>query len=128
MIKALHITYRFGKEIIGGAEYFHYKLAQYLAKSGVEITVVSTKTQNVPHLTRFGVRWDNSLTDFEDHDGIKVYRFKTLNLPKPAMGILGKFLQSRFYTRLVLTHFMSSIKLRSHKDRLPVNAPSSGGA
>lgn len=96
MVKALHITYRFGKDVIGGAEHYHYKICQYLAKQGFDITVAATQTKDVPHYTRFGVKWDNTLPKYEETDGIKIYRFPTYNLPKPVMGILAKILQNRF--------------------------------
>lgn len=111
MLKALHITYRFGKEVIGGAEYFHYKIAQHLAKLGVDITILATQTRNVPHLTRFGVRWDNSLKKYEEYDGIKIHRFPVYTLPKPVMGILGKILQSRWEKEEQQTNISNLIKL-----------------
>lgn len=81
-MKVLHLTYRFGKDIVGGAETYLYMLSRTLVEKGINVDVVTTKTKHLEPIARFGVKWDNLIDkDHEVIDGINVYRFNTYNLP-----------------------------------------------
>lgn len=82
-MRVLHLTYRFGKDIVGGAEQYLYMLSRKLAQFGIEVDIVTTKTKKMYLCPRFGVIWDNAIkSDIETHDNLLIYRYPTFNLPK----------------------------------------------
>ena len=77
-MKALHLTYRFGRDVIGGAEHYMYMLSRTLARVGVEVDLWTTRTASLPPISRFGVRWDNAIqARRESLDGMNVCRYTT---------------------------------------------------
>ena len=96
-MKALHLTYRFGRDVIGGAEHYMHMLSRALVRGGVEVDVWTTRTALLPPISRFGVRWDNAIPRrTESLDGIDVRRYTTFNLPKRLVLLLDRLLISRW--------------------------------
>lgn len=95
-MKALHIFYQFGKEIVGGAEYHTYMLSRELVKKGVEVDVLTTKSNKVVPNSPYGIYWRNNLnTEYESYDGLNIYRCGTIPLPRLAGLALSLFIHNR---------------------------------
>jgi len=95
-MKALHIFYQFGKEIIGGAEYHTYMLSKELAKKGVDIDILTTRSNKVVPNSPYGIYWMNNLkNDYESYDGLNIYRCETIPLPKLVGLALSFFIHNR---------------------------------
>lgn len=73
-MKALHITFRYGKDVYGGAELYFRRLSEELKKHGVDIDICTTQTHTLTPFIKSGTEFDNSLRD-ETINGIKVFRF-----------------------------------------------------
>ncbi|MCZ7356131.1 MAG: glycosyltransferase family 4 protein [Candidatus Methanoperedens sp.] len=82
-MNALHLTFRFGEKIVGGAEYLMYMISKKLVESGIHVDVFTTKTVSITPISRSGVHWDNKIKKAQSiHDGIEVYRHNTYSIPK----------------------------------------------
>ena len=82
-MNALHLTFRFGEKIVGGAEYLMYMISKKLVESGIHVDVFTTKTVSITPISRSGVHWDNTIKKAQSiHDGIEVYRHNTYSIPK----------------------------------------------
>lgn len=80
---ALHLTFRFGENIVGGAEYLMYMISKKLVESGTNVDIYTTKTVSLKPISRSGVQWDNNIKHKHSvHDGINVYRYNTISIPK----------------------------------------------
>jgi len=96
-VKALHLTYRFGREVVGGAEHYLYMLSREIVRLGVTVDVLTTRTATLPPLGHFGVRWDNALdAGGEQVDGIAVRRHTTVNAPRPVVTLFDRWLRARW--------------------------------
>lgn len=73
-MKALHITFRYGKNVYGGAELYFRHLSEELSKHGVEVDICTTKTKTLTPFIKSGTAFDNTLEN-ETINGIKVFRF-----------------------------------------------------
>lgn len=96
-MRALHVTFRFGPDIVGGAEYYLMKLSECLAHKGVEVDVVTTTARNLSQKTHFGVCWDNAYPKGSEQAGpLRVFRFVPRNLPSFLFGIGAYALQRQW--------------------------------
>jgi len=96
-LKALHVTYRFGEEIIGGAEKYLWNLSTQLARQGVELTVATTTAREFRSPTRWNVFWKKGYHRGEEHaSGLRILRFPFRNHPRWLAALYGIPLQSRF--------------------------------
>jgi glycosyltransferase involved in cell wall biosynthesis len=96
-MKALHLTYRFGRDVIGGAEHYLYMLSRALVRRGVDVDIWTTRTASLPAISRFGVRWDNAIQETrETVDGIAIRRYTTFNLPRSVVLFLDRWLIARW--------------------------------
>ena len=97
-MKALHLTYRFGRDIVGGAEHYMHMLSRSLVGKGIEVDLWTTRTAALPPISRFGVRWDNALRAARERiDGIDVHRYATVNLPRPIVRLLDRSLTAQWH-------------------------------
>lgn len=107
-MKVLHITPYF-YPIQAGAELYVYEVAKYLVKKNYEVSVLTK---------HFG-----NLTDFELIDGIKVYRVRSLDIPKlrsfiAFMPMLNKALRLEYdfihahitYPSAIIAYIINKIK------------------
>ena len=94
-MKALHVTFRFGQDIIGGAEYYLMKLSECLTRKGVEVDILTTTARHLTQKTHFGVRWDNAYHKGSERIGpLRVFRFLPRNLP-PYLFVVGAYALQR---------------------------------
>lgn len=77
-MKALHITFRYGKDVFGGAELHIRHLSESLLKKGVDIDICTTMSSSVDQRIKSTVFWDNSLKN-ENLNSIPIYRFPVVN-------------------------------------------------
>jgi len=91
-MRILGITFRYGKDVYGGAEAHMRELAEGLKRLGAEVDICTTKTQTINHLIKSGELWDNTQED-EEINGIKVYRFPVKNPSKYISLIFEKIIQ-----------------------------------
>lgn len=85
-MKALHVTFRYGTEIYGGAELYFRHLSEELIKRGVEVDVCTTCTNSLAPFIKSGTRFDNTLHDITVN-GVNVFRFPVIN-PNTYMSLL----------------------------------------
>ena len=96
-MKALHVTFRFGQDIIGGAEYYLMKLSECLTRKGVEVDILTTTARHLTPKTHFGVRWDNAYHKGSERVGpLRVFRFPPQNLPSYLFGAGAYALQRQW--------------------------------
>ncbi|MBN1902286.1 glycosyltransferase family 4 protein [Candidatus Sumerlaeota bacterium] len=96
-MKVLHVTYRFGREIIGGAERYLFQLSTHLAKKGIDITLATTTAKDFREPTRWNAFWNQGYEPGEESvSGLRVLRFPFKNLPKWMAALYGIPLQKRF--------------------------------
>lgn len=91
-MRALHITFRYGKEVYGGAELYFRHLSEELAKRGVEVDVCTTCTNSLIPFIKSGTRFDNSVRD-TTVNSINVFRFPVINPNKCVSLVFEKILQ-----------------------------------
>jgi glycosyltransferase involved in cell wall biosynthesis len=91
-MKALHITFRYGTEIYGGAELYFRHLSEELVKRGVEVDVCTTCTNSLTSLIKSCTLFDNTLHD-ATINGVNVFRFPVINPNKYVSFIFEKILQ-----------------------------------
>jgi len=77
-MKVLHLTYRYGTDIYGGAELLFRHISEELVKRGVDVDICTTKTKTLQQLYHSSVLFDNELTN-QNINGVKVFRFDTKN-------------------------------------------------
>lgn len=94
-MKVAHVVFQFGKDIVGGAEYYVYMLSKELVKQGVNIDIITSKSSKVIPNSQYGISWKNTLKlNYEIYDGLNVYRCQTIPLPRP-IGLALSFLIDR---------------------------------
>ena len=93
-MRALHITFRYGKNIYGGAEIHMRRLSEGLRSKGINVDVCTTKSQTLRQVIKSTVFWDNSLED-ESISNIPVYRFSVRNPNKYVSFLLEKWIQKQ---------------------------------
>jgi glycosyltransferase involved in cell wall biosynthesis len=96
-MRALHLTYRFGRDLVGGAEHYMDRLSRALTGAGVEVDVWTTRTKGLPPIARFGVRWDNARPRRGERlEGLAVRRYTTFNMPRPLVRFFDRLLTARW--------------------------------
>ena len=96
-MKALHLTYRFGRDLVGGAEHYMEQLSRSLVRAGVEVDLWTTRTEGLPPISRFGVRWDNARPRRAERlDGLDVRRYTTVNMPGSIVRVCDRLLTARW--------------------------------
>ena len=93
-MKVLHVTFRYGREVYGGAEYYMRKLTEELHKKGIAIDICTTKTNTLTPFIKSAVLWDNTLEN-ETIDGIDVFRFPVKNPNRYFSFLFEKIIQNR---------------------------------
>lgn len=93
-MRILFITYRWGSDLLGGAEIHHRRLAHELRDRGHEVDVWTTTAHNFRPFCHWGALW----TDFKqpgtsDDEGIAVTRYRAKPLAKWTATLLAKWLQ-----------------------------------
>jgi glycosyltransferase involved in cell wall biosynthesis len=91
-MKALHITFRYGKDVYGGAELYFRRLSEELQKRGVDIDVCTTQTHTLTPFIKSGTEFDNTLRDETIH-GIRVFRFPVKTQNRYLSLIFEKLIQ-----------------------------------
>jgi len=76
-MKALHITFRYGKDVYGGAELYFRHLSEELSKRGVEVDICTTQTHTLTPFIKSGTAFDNSLRN-ETINSLNVFRFPVI--------------------------------------------------
>ncbi|MGB9938732.1 glycosyltransferase [Methanosarcina sp.] len=92
-MRILGVTFRYGKDVYGGAEIHMRELAEGLRKLGAEVDICTTRSQGINHLIKSGELWDNSLEN-EEIDGVRVIRFPVKNPNRYISLILEKLIQA----------------------------------
>jgi glycosyltransferase involved in cell wall biosynthesis len=93
-MKILGITFRYGKDVYGGAESHMKELAEGLARLGAEVEICTTKSQGITHMIKSGELWDNTLKN-EEINGVKVTRFPVKNPSRYLSFVFEKFIQDQ---------------------------------
>ncbi len=75
------VTYRWGKDLFGGAELHHRRLAQELLDAGHKVSVLTTTGHGFRQFCHWGAIWDSFETAIGDDEGISVHRYPI----KPSM-------------------------------------------
>lgn len=97
-MKFLLICPLFGKDIVGGAEYYNYKLAQGLAEFG-SVTVATTMSKGFSADGGFSLRWQNDYQPvMEKDDVIEIRRFSAKTQRLPVVGkLMSLTIAQRWY-------------------------------
>ena len=96
-MKVLHVTYRFGEGIIGGAEKYLWNLSTHLARRGVDVVIAATTAGQLREPTRFNVFWTEGYPQKEETcSGLRILRFPFRNLPRWLACLYALPLQRRF--------------------------------
>lgn len=93
-MRVLHITFRYGRDVYGGAEIHMRRLSEELQKKNIDVDVCTTKSHSLQQVIKSTVLWDNSLEN-EVINGVSVYRFPVRNPNKYLSFILEKWIQRR---------------------------------
>lgn len=92
-MRALHLTFRFGTEVIGGAEYHFSRITRGLIEKGIQSDIYTTKTKNLYPISHGGVIWDNFYKKNETIENINIRRFSTISVPKSVDFIIENLIQ-----------------------------------
>jgi glycosyltransferase involved in cell wall biosynthesis len=96
-LKVLHVSYRFGEDIIGGAEKYLWNLSIGLAKLGVDVTIATTTAKDFREPTRWNVFWSDEYPAGEEcSSNLKILRFPFKNHPRWLALLYGIPLQKQF--------------------------------
>jgi glycosyltransferase involved in cell wall biosynthesis len=76
-MKALHITFRYGKDVYGGAELYFRHLSEELSRRGVSVDICTTRTHTLTPFIKSGTAFDNSLRN-EKINSVRVLRFPVI--------------------------------------------------
>lgn len=91
-MKVLFVTFRYGRDVYGGAESYFRELSEGMCRLGADLDVCTTKTHSLSPLIKSGQIWDNNLKD-EIINGINVHRFPVKNPNKYIALIFEKVIQ-----------------------------------
>lgn len=91
-MKALHVTFRYGNDVFGGAEYYFLKLTEELIKRCVDIDICATTTQNLTPFIKSGVIWDKKLVNGLVN-GVNVLRYPSNNPNRYLSMVYEKLIQ-----------------------------------
>lgn len=88
------VTYRWGKEYVGGAELHHQRLARELVDAGHEVRVITGDGGAIEPFCHWGVRWHPHEGRDDDPD-IPVVRHRMWKWPTWAMALAARLVQRR---------------------------------
>jgi glycosyltransferase involved in cell wall biosynthesis len=91
-MKALHITFRYGKDVYGGAELYFRHLSEELTRRGVTVDVCTTRTHTLTPFIKSGTAFDNSLRN-ETINSVRVFRFPVITQNRYLAFIFEKLIQ-----------------------------------
>lgn len=97
-MKFLFVTYRWGRDLTGGAEIHHRRLADDLVALGHEVHVWTTTGRDLPAVAHWGVDWQAGYieSDEVDEEGIHLRRFPIDRTPRMLLGLAAKYLERCF--------------------------------
>ncbi len=93
-MRALHITFRYGKEVYGGAELYLRNLSEGLLKRGIETDVCTTRAHTLTPFIKSGTHFDNTLSN-ETINGIRVVRFPVIPQSRHLSLLFEKKIQGQ---------------------------------
>ncbi|MFA6363352.1 glycosyltransferase family 4 protein [Methanoregula sp.] len=93
-MKALHITFRYGKDICGGAELYFRHISEELSKRGVDVDICTTQSHTLTPFIKSGTAFDNSLEN-ETINNIKVFRFPVKHQNRYLSFFFEKIIQKQ---------------------------------
>jgi len=96
-MKALHITFRYGKDVYGGAELYFRHISEELSKRGVDIDICTTQSHTLTPFIKSGTQFDNCLKN-EIINDIKVIRFPVKPQNRYLSFLFEKIIQKRLDT------------------------------
>ena len=91
-MKALHITFRYGRDVFGGAELYMRHLSESLLKRGIDVDICTTMSSSVNQRIKSTVFWDNTQKN-ETINSIPIYRFPVVNPNKYLSFFFEKKIQ-----------------------------------
>ncbi len=90
----LLVPYRWGSDLVGGAETLHRRLAVELRDLGCHVAVWTTTAHRFRPFCHWGNVWEEFLPQGTTVDeGIPVTRFPALKYPRAVLGLLAKSIQ-----------------------------------
>lgn len=90
------VTYRWGADLVGGAEIHHRRLAEELLDLGHEVSVLTTSGHEIRPFCHWGVMWkDMTIDPGEPSKHIKISRRRMAKRPRVLMAMDVKRLQAR---------------------------------
>ena len=87
------VTYRWGAELMGGAELHHRRLARELADLGHEVDVYTTDGGAIRPFCHWGIEWSRRGEAAEEDTDMPVRRFPLRIAPRWRMALEAKALQ-----------------------------------
>jgi glycosyltransferase involved in cell wall biosynthesis len=93
-MKALHVTFRYGKDVYGGAELYLRHLSEELSKRGIDIDICTTQSHTLIPFIKSGTEFDNSLEN-ETINNIKVIRFPVKSQNRYLSFLFEKLIQKQ---------------------------------
>lgn len=93
-MKFLFVAYRWGSDLVGGAEIHHRRLVHDLIALGHEVEVWTTTGRNIEPVAHWGVLWESGYDPgVREEDGVRVRRFPIDRGNRKAIGLAAKYLQ-----------------------------------
>ncbi len=89
------VTYRWGRQFLGGAELHHQRLARELVDLGHEVEVWTTDGGEIRTFCHWGVQWERLAPNEVDDAGFEVRRFPMKQRGKTPLALAAKILQRR---------------------------------
>ncbi|MCB2153733.1 glycosyltransferase family 4 protein [bacterium] len=95
-MKFLFVTYRWGQELIGGAEIHHRRLIDDLVALGHSVEIWTTTGSKIAPVGHWGVRWEEGYpAGFMMENDVAVTRFPLAQPAEWRLKAAAKFLQRR---------------------------------
>ena len=97
-MRALHIFPLFGPDLTNGSEYYEYMLSKKLVELGVNVDVFTTRSKKFRPTSAFSLEWVSEYNqDFEQADGINIYRFPaTFSIPATMGHVISRLVFKRW--------------------------------
>lgn len=110
------VTYRWGADLLGGAELHHRRLAQELLDLGHEVSVATTTGRDIRTLCHWAVEW-SGLTKQGDDD-FRVTRVPLRRPPRWLLAAGARYFQRRFEVEERRTHdrFLETLLANTHRN------------
>ena len=96
-LRALHVFPLFGRELTNGSEYYAYQLSRQLAALGVQVDVLTTRARSFRSSSWLSLRWEGPDLPASEHtDGLAIFRFPVLSMPRPLGRLLSRLVLRRW--------------------------------